>query len=427
MQAKEGDLVEVSTDNEVLKGRLIPGPDKTRIVLKLGSGYNISLDRKKIKKIKLIKKYQEKENAFPFIKTKKGLKTVTILHTGGTLASEVSYETGGVIPRYTPEELLGKFPEIADIVNVKSRLIRNMWSEDINFKHYNLLAKEIVKELRKVDGVIITHGTDTIGYTAAALSFILEGLEKPVLIVGAQRSSDRGSSDAAFNLTCAAKFIAESDFGEVAICMHESMSDDNCLIMPACKTRKLHSSRRDAFKVVNGKAFARVSKEKITFLRKNYGRIGKNHINIKLFKDVKVGILKAHPNMKVDEVRFYRNFDGLVLDGYGLAGNFPINKIDNFTLENEKIYAELKKLSKKMPLVATTQTIFGRVNMNVYSTGRKMQDIGILGNYSDMLTETAFIKLAWLLSNFKKEDVRSLIGENLRGEISKRITSEFLE
>ena len=153
--------------------------------------------------------------------------------------------------------------------------------------------------------------------------------------------------------------------------------------------------------------------------------MGKGVVKLKLFKPVKVGWLKAHPEMFSEEIKRYSSFDGLLLEGYGIAGNFPINKIDALTVENEKIYQALRVLAKKIPVVATTQTIFGRVNMNVYSTGRKMQDIGILGNYCDMLPETAFIKLAWLLSNFPK-DVRNLMSENLRGEISKRVTSEFL-
>ena len=87
---------------------------------------------------------------------------------------------------------------------------------------------------------------------------------------------------------------------------------------------------------------------------------------------------------------------------------------------------KLKKLAKKIPVAATTQTIFGRVNMNVYSTGRKMQEIGILGNLLDMTTETAFIKLAFLLSNYPKE-VRKLYSKNLKGEISSRINEKFLD
>jgi len=89
---------------------------------------------------------------------------------------------------------------------------------------------------------------------------MLENLNIPVILVGAQRSSDRGSSDAFLNLVCAAHFIAKVDFSGAGICMHEPSSDDSCLILPACKTRKMHTSRRDAFKAINGNIIAKINK-----------------------------------------------------------------------------------------------------------------------------------------------------------------------
>ena len=352
------------------------------------------------------------------------MRNVTILHTGGTIASKVDYKTGGVVAKYSEKDILEMFPELKNIVKVKSKLIKNMSSEDMNFKHFNLIAKEVFRELKNSDGIIITHGTDTMHYSAAALSFILEGLDKPVIFVGAQRSSDRGSSDAGLNLICAAQFIDKSDFSGVGICMHESMSDENCLILPGVKTRKLHSSRRDAFKVVNDSAIARVNRSgKVEFL--NYNKKEKGKLELRLINEkLKIGLFKSRPNMFANELKIYEKYDGLILEGTGL-GHFPITKIDNFTSENKKIFDEIKKIAKRIPVVMTTQCLFGRVNMNVYSPGRELIKIGVLGNQNDMLPEVAYVKLAWLLSNHKKE-VRELIGENLRGEINSRIKDEFL-
>ncbi len=352
------------------------------------------------------------------------MKKVSILHTGGTLSSKVDYKTGGVVAKYSDKEILNLYPEINSIVKIKSRLLRNMSSEDMNFKHYNLMAKEVVKELKGSDGIIITHGTDTMHYTGAALSFILEDLDKPVLLVGAQRSSDRGSSDAGLNLICACQFIKNSDFFGVGICMHEGMSDESCLILPGVKTRKLHTSRRDAFKVVNDSAIARVDKKgKVEFLKKVKKEKGK--LNLKLINEkLKIGLFKSRPNMFASELKIYEKYDGLVLEGTGL-GHFPITKIDNFTEENKKIFIEIKGLAKKIPVVMSSQCIFGRVNMNVYSPGRELLNVGVLGNYSDMLPEVAYIKLAWLISNYKK-DVKKLVGKDLRGEINKRLGEGFL-
>ncbi|MBS3171855.1 Glu-tRNA(Gln) amidotransferase subunit GatD [Candidatus Woesearchaeota archaeon] len=427
-KANPGDKVKVLIDSQELEGIFIPSPNNT-FVLKLKSGYNIGIDKKKIKKIEVLQKFKTSELKLSKVQHNKDLKAISILHTGGTVASSVSYETGGVIARFTPEEILTMFPELQKIANINSRLISNMFSEDMNFNHYNIIAKEIEKELKNgVDGIIITHGTDTLGFTAAALTFILENLPIPVILVGSQRSSDRGSTDAKLNLLSAAQFIAKTDFQGVAICMHESMNDDSCLIMPSLKTRKMHSSARNAFKVVNDNAIARVDQNgNITFL-KQHPKKEEKKLTLKLFNPkLKIGILKAHPNMSAKEISNYSSFDGLILEGYGLAGNFPINKIDKFTSENEKIYNELKKLAKKNPLVATSQTIYGRVNMNVYSTGRLLQEAGITGHNLDVLTETAFIKLAWLLSNYPKNRIKELFNENLRGEISKRTEPDFAD
>jgi len=424
-----GDYVEISTHDEIFKGCLIPSVNKDVYVLKLDSGYNIGINKSKVKKISVLNKFQEKKEKLSKIVHKKNLPTISILHTGGTLASRVSYETGAVSAKFTAEEILAMFPELENIANIHSHLISNMFSEDMRFSHYNLIAKEVEKEVKKnISGIIITHGTDTLHFTAAALSFILQDLSIPVILVGAQRSSDRGSSDSGLNLLCAVNFIVKTDFAGVAICMHESMSDESCLIMPGLKTRKLHSSRRDAFKTVNALPIARVHRDgKVDFIIKEYIRKSDNKLKLKLklFNEkLKIGLLKVHTNMYASELRAYADFDGLVIEGTGL-GHMPINKIDNFTKEHTLILSELSRLAKKIPIVMTTQTLFGNVNMNVYSTGRILKEAGILGNYADMLPETAFIKLAWLLSNYPKQ-VKELIGKNLHGEINERLTKEFL-
>jgi glutamyl-tRNA(Gln) amidotransferase subunit D len=302
-----------------------------------------------------------------------------------------------------------------------------MMSENMRFAHYNIIAKEIEAEIKAgADGIIVTHGTDTLHYTSAALAFILEDLPVPVLLVGAQRSSDRGSSDAAYNLLSAATFIASSNFAEVAICMHKNMEDDLCWILPATKTRKMHTSRRDAFRPVNTKPFAEVNcrKKQINFLRDNYTQKGDRKLKLKLFNEkIKVGVVKCHTNMFAEEFEFFRGYDGIVIEGMGL-GQIPNTKIDEFSAESEKILGAVKELAKKIVVVLAPQTIYGRVNMNVYSEGRKNIEAGILGDYCDMTPETAFIKLAWLLSNYPKEEAKTLFSQSLRREISERTEKE---
>ncbi|MAG39125.1 Glu-tRNA(Gln) amidotransferase GatDE subunit D [Candidatus Woesearchaeota archaeon] len=420
---KAGDKVKIFYKEEVIEGVLMP-EEKGFVNIKLISGYNIGLNKRNVKKIVLVKAKKKDKKVKKIVVKKKNIPTISILHTGGTIASKVDYETGAVLAKFEPEELMDLFPEIKNLANINSRLIANIMSEDMRFSHYNLLAKKVAKEIKKgVKGVIITHGTDTLHYTSAALSFILKNLPVPILFVGAQRSSDRGSSDSALNLISAVTFITNTDYRGVAICMHENTDDKNSFVINGCKARKMHSSRRDAFRPINSGLIARVNNEKknIKYFKKSNLKKGK--FCLKLFNDkLKVGLLKLHTNMFSEEFLVFKNFNGLVIEGTGL-GHAPITEQDLATKEHSKILGAVKLLAKKMPVVMTSQTIYGRVNMNVYSPGRKLQDAGVFGSYADMTSETAFIKLVWLLSNHKK-DVKKLFSKNLRGEISERSEEE---
>jgi len=427
-KAGAGDRVKIVAKDSDYEGVLMP-EEKEFLVLKLDSGYNIGILKENVKEIKLLvaKKEPVKQEIKPL--PKRALPKVSILHTGGTIASKVDYDTGAVVSRFAPEELIAMFPELGELANISSRLISNMFSEDMRFSHYNIIAKEVEKEIEAgAQAVIVTHGTDTLHYTSAALAFMLQNLPVPVILVGSQRSSDRPSTDAAINLISAAFFATRSDFAGVAVCMHESINDNNCIILPATKCRKMHSSRRDTFKAINSLPIARANfvERKIEFLSKSYAKKGdakeKSKPNLHLMKEnLKIGILKAHPNMVSQEVSAYKGFDGLVIEGTGL-GHLPINEIDAATKEHLKIFDALRELIKQGTAVAmASQTIYGGIDMNVYATGRKLLEAGVIGNYCDMTPETAFIKLAWVLSNYPKERTKKMFEENIVGEISERL------
>ena len=417
---KEGDIVEIEKGNTILAGTIVPSKDPELVALKLTSGYNTAIKiNKSVKAKKIGKGKSVKKAAVEKLKKNPNLPTISILHTGGTIASRVNYETGGVIAAFKAEDLLTMFPELGKIANFESTLVSNIMSEDMDFAYYGKLVAAIEKEIKKgIKGIIIGHGTDTIGYTAAALSFALENCPVPILIVGAQRSSDRGSSDAAMNLICAAKFIAETDFAGVAVCMHHSNSDDVCAILPGCKTRKMHTSRRDAFRAINDTPIALVdyNTNEIKFLKKNYTKRNSDKFKpMPMFVD-KIGFLKSHPAMKLEEVEFFRKnkYKGLVIEGTGIGHTaITINK------QNDHQKAIKKLIDSGCVVCMTSQCLFGGVHPTIYTNIRKLSEIGVI-YCEDMLPETAFMKLAWLLKNFKKEEAKKLMPENLRGEINKR-------
>ena len=418
--ADPNDTVEVVTADKTFSGRLMPNEETDALVLKLENGYNIGIAQEKVKEVKVVSAFKEKEERHEKIVAKKGLPTIAILHTGGTIASKVDYATGGVVAKFSAEDMLNMVPELKEIANIKTDLIANMMSEDMLIEDYKKLSRAVQKHAKKVDGIIIGHGTDTLAYSAAALSFIFEKINIPVLIVGSQRSPDRGSTDAVMNLICAAEFIAKSDFVGVGICMHHSTNDDECAILPGTKTRKMHTSRRDAFKAINDTPIALVNykTKEIRFLKDTYSKKTKDdEIIAKDDFEKDTGLLKVHPVMKnrLFEL-FSESYKGFVLEGTGL-GHAPTNLGD----ENLKNHATLKKYIAEGGIVAvTSQCLFGSVHPYVYVNLRRLSSIGCV-YCKDMLPETALIKLSWLLGNYKDvEQIKRLLVTNLRGEINER-------
>lgn len=430
MDIKPGDKVRIICKDDEFYDGIFIDKKKDTTVIKSGTGYNIGVLNSTIKDTKLVEKGKDLNISHAKQhEPKAGLPTISILHTGGTIASKVDYRTGAVVASFNPEDLIGMFPELLDIANINSHLIGNMFSDDMRFKHYSIMAEAIEKEIEKgVEGIILTQGTDTLCYTASALSFILEDVPIPVIIVGAQRSSDRGSSDAAMNLICAAEFIKQSDFAGVAICMHEHSGDETCAISPGTKTRKLHTSRRDAFRTVNDSPIATVDfkTKKVDMKAKEYSKKDKSRTWVLKDKmEEKVAILKIHTNMSPDQFRFYKAYKGLVIEGTGL-GHAPINDTEHTPMHVEIKSAIKEIIDSGCTVVMTSQCLFGRTQMDVYSTGRDLQELGVIPG-ADMLPETAFIKLAWLLAN-EPSKVEKMMRENLRGEINSCISEdEFVE
>ncbi len=422
---QSGDKVKLSTKKETVTGMLMPIQQEGVVILKLDTGYNIGFPKKDIREIMVMEKAKKALPAIQKLPKRHDLPTIAILHTGGTIASKVDYRTGSVTSAFSPEDLVKLFPELKEIANIESELIAQMWSDDLRFTHFSLIAKRVEEWAGKgVKGIIIGMGTDNLAVAAAALAFILEKSSVPVLFVGAQRSSDRGSSDAGMNLICAAQFITKSDFGGVAICMHRQSSDTECTILPATKTSKLHSSRRDAFKVINDDPLATVDypKGKINFIKKGYVKRSSSLL-VKAKMESKVALLKIHINMFPEQFALFKGFKGLIIEGTGL-GHTPGQVPNQEAALHKKIYPAIKKvIASGCVVVMTTQCLFGRVNMNVYDKGRDLQELGIISG-KDMLANTALVKLSWLLANYPQKEVKQLMQQNLRGEINEQLSYE---
>ena len=421
-----GDKIRVLTKKTEHEGFLMPKielGDPNCIVIKLSNGYNAGIKFEKGMSIKLV----ERGRAIKFkpaeLRVAKDAKklNVSILGCGGTIASRVEYTTGAVFPAFSPGDLLLSFPELKEIANISGRKLFDLLSEDMTTAHWQAIANEVAKEIKaKADGIVLMHGTDTLHYTSAALSFMLQNTPVPIVIVGAQRSSDRGSSDNLVNLVCATT-AAVSDMAEVAVCMHGTMSDDYCLLHQGTKVRKLHTSRRDAFQSVNVLPYAKIwyVDRKIDYLRNDYGsRGGRLKVDDKI--NPNVGLFYTHPGIKPEVIEVLAKVcDGIVVAGSGL-GHIPSNPHDDAFAKN--LVPSVKNIiDSDIPVVIAPQTIFGRINMNVYSAGRLLNETGIIGNNCDWTPETAMVKLMWVLGHTKDmKKIKEMMLTNFVGEISQR-------
>ncbi|MEC8589772.1 MAG: Glu-tRNA(Gln) amidotransferase subunit GatD, partial [Candidatus Thermoplasmatota archaeon] len=362
------------------------------------------------------------------------LPTVRIVHTGGTIASKVDYTTGAVTAQFEPSELVEHVPELLNIANLDVHKIGNMFSEDIRPNHWNQIID--ASERAFADGcvgVVVTHGTDTLHITASAVAFAWcgKGGNPPgrIAFVGSQRSSDRASSDAAQNLISAVKWAAEGPqpTGElsdaVVVSMHTTSDDGVCSIHAATGVRKLHSSRRDAFRPVNTMPLATVhiNNSDVSLNLGHHYEEARSTLQSRpatseasrFHENIVIRQMIAGPWLTTQEIHdaVGSNVDALVIHGTGL-GHLPIENPNNDAPQNIELHNALAQL--KIPALVVNQCIHGPVNMNVYSKGRIQQDIGLLGHGLTSSPEAAVVKLHFALSN--DMDVASTMAENLFGE-----------
>ncbi len=409
-----GDRVALQTKSKLWKGYVLESHDSEVILLKLESGYNIGIREGEILDAKVLEKAKPKEKKEVVLEKNTKLKNVVIIITGGTISSRLDPKSGGVIPT-DAEDILNIAPEIKEICNVvKIDTPFMKFSEDMDPKDWRKLAETCEPYLNdeSVDGIIITHGTDTLHYTSVALSFFIRDLNKPIAITYSQRSIDRASTDAALNLICSAEY-ATSDIAEIALIGHKNSDDKSCIAMPAKRVRKLHTSRRDAFKIVNDTPLAEITSGKIKILKTFNARSNKKPKLDTKFQE-KVSLIKVHPGQDPSIIEYYeqQGYKGLILETTGL-GQVPGKSSSTNWLPKIK-----KAIQNGMVICATAQTIYGRLNPNVYSSGRELQKTGIIF-LEDMLSETALIKLGWVLGH-KNWNPKEKMLENVSNRLDKK-------
>ena len=417
MEYKSGDHVEVKTSDSVYRGLVMPRPDmadKDHVILKLDNGYNVGIRVKDIKSSKKLPKPSAPKPPKTKIRLNKNLPQVSIVSTGGTIASKIDYETGGVVALSSAEDLVSAVPELNEFIRLKTVQAMNDMSENFVPSDWQRMADVVAKELKTSEGVVVTHGTDTMHYSTAALSFMLQDLGKPVVFTGSQRSSDRGSSDSFLNLLCSAQ-VARSDIAEVSLVMHGSPSDNFCNINRGTRVRKMHTSRRDAFRSINEKPIGQVWPDgeiKAEGYRKRSGAVPKPDTRF----EEKVALVKYYPSADpgfIDHL-IDKRYKGIVIEATGLG---HISVKPGSWLDSVK-----RALDENITIVITSQCLYGRVHPFVYSNLRKVSSLGAI-YAEDMLPEVAYVKLGCVLG--RKLDSKEEMSKNWAGEVSKCSGFEF--
>jgi glutamyl-tRNA(Gln) amidotransferase subunit D len=401
----------------IFEGVILPRSetfDDLHVVVKMLNGYNVGIHVDRIAAIEetgykeSIYKIPEKE--FP---VRPNLPKVTLLGTGGTIASRLDYRTGAVIPAFTPGELYGAVPELADICNLTTKKLFGVFSENMAKDNYIVLAQAIGEEIASgADGIVIGHGTDTMGHTAAILSFMVQDSPVPIVVVGSQRSSDRPSSDAALNLIHAVRTAAYGDIAEVMIAMFGPTSDRYGLLHRGTRCRKMHSSYRSTFRTIGDIPLATVSRDNFTYLSKDFRRRDMTRqVKIDPVYDERTTILYYYPGMHPDlvDALVEKGYHGIVIAGTGLGH------------VNKPLYPALKRaIEQGVHVVMAVQTLWGYAQMYVYDTGRDLLDIGIVP-LDNMLPETALMKLSWVLAHTRDHDeVARMMQQPISHEITPR-------
>jgi glutamyl-tRNA(Gln) amidotransferase subunit D len=361
------------------------------IQLKLASGYNVGVRVDLDAQVRVLAAPKGNGNGTPpgtraptpFPST---TPWVALLTSGGTIASRVDYRTGGVRPVQGEQEILSFYPDLDRDGPIRVVPVFDRLSEEIGPPDWEELARRTIEAFRQgATGVVIAHGTDTMGYTAAGLAFLIDDLPGPVVLVGAQRSPDRPSSDGVTNIAAAVRLARHPELAEVVVVMHEGLSDDRFAVHRGTRVRKMHSSRRDAFHSRNEPPIGVIEGDEVHLARPFRARsAGPARLSGPMGQGAL--ILWFHPGLEPARAEaFVAGARGVVIAGTGL-GHIALSHLPWIRAARER----------GVVVAMTTQCFEGLADPYVYATGRELARAGVV-YLGDMLPETAYAKLLWAL------------------------------
>jgi glutamyl-tRNA(Gln) amidotransferase subunit D len=381
--------------------------------LKLASGYNVGLHIAPSFTFRILEETPSSAPASVVAATPPpvaGGSWVALLTTGGTIASRVDYETGGVRPVKGEAEILAFYPELQRTGGVRIVPVFDRLSEEFRPEDWAELGTHVVDAFAAgAQGVVVAHGTDTLGFTAAALSFLLVNLPGPVVLVGAQRSPDRPSSDGPSNLDAAVQVARDPRIGEVVALMHAGPSDTQFAVHRGNWVRKMHSSRRDGFESRNGPPIGSFEDGKLTLqIAVRPPAAGPARCDLPI--DTRAGLLWFYPGLAPERAgAFVDGLRGAILAGTGLGH-----------VSSAHFGWIRAAAARGVVLAMTTQCLGGRADPYVYATGRDLLNAGVV-YLGDLLPETAYAKLVWALGHGSTPDeVKSLLTTPRAGEFLDR-------
>lgn len=327
------------------------------------------------------------------------MKRILLLTTGGTIAAQAGEQ--GLAPSLTGAQLLQTLPQLAELCQADIREVMNLDSTNIQPEEWQILAQSIYEALDIYDGFVIAHGTDTMAYSAAALSYMLRGLDKPVVFTGSQLPATAEGSDGPANLYGAFAVASSGRSGVYVVFAGK--------IIDGCRAVKVRAIDAEAFFSINAPLAGRVSNGLVEWLWPVPSPTGPRALDA--YCQSRVLLLKLAPGMEADivEAAIVLGYRGLVVEGYG-AGNI--------TNARRNIVASLAKAIRGgLAVAVTSQCLLDGIDMSLYEPGRAMLAAGAIPAY-DMTTEALYVKLCWALGKTADlAEVRALMAHNIAGEL----------